>query len=152
MNPEILKRKLPTQPGKRAAFMILAAFLLALPLEAQQSGSTTSSDQPASASDQQIPPAIAKELAAMRQRIEQLEAELRKHQESEQPTTVVQSAKATAPVSTPAIAPVMAAVEPGSSALPAAATGKKEKAEPFAFADFTWLNGNSRVREVPFDT
>ncbi len=34
-------------------------------------------------------------------------------------------------------------------------TGKPEKtpkAEPFAFADFTWLNGNARTKEVPMDT
>ena len=27
-----------------------------------------------------------------------------------------------------------------------------EKAEPFAFADWTWLNGNARTKEVPLDT
>jgi hypothetical protein len=26
------------------------------------------------------------------------------------------------------------------------------KAEPFSFADFTWLNGNARTKEVPLDT
>ena len=30
--------------------------------------------------------------------------------------------------------------------------GKPAKAEPFAFADFTWLNGNARTKEVPLDT
>jgi hypothetical protein len=29
---------------------------------------------------------------------------------------------------------------------------KPEKAEPFAFADFTWLNGNARTKESPMDT
>jgi hypothetical protein len=29
---------------------------------------------------------------------------------------------------------------------------KPTKAEPFAFADFTWLNGNARTKEVPLDT
>ncbi len=29
---------------------------------------------------------------------------------------------------------------------------KQPKAEPFAFADFTWLNGNPRTKEVPLDT
>lgn len=28
----------------------------------------------------------------------------------------------------------------------------KKKTEPFAFADFTWLNGNSRTKESPLDT
>src|SRR5579883_1694283 len=27
-----------------------------------------------------------------------------------------------------------------------------EKPEPFAFADFTWLTGNPRIKDVPFDT
>jgi hypothetical protein len=30
--------------------------------------------------------------------------------------------------------------------------GKPEKAEPFAFADFTWLTGNARTKESPMDT
>jgi len=32
------------------------------------------------------------------------------------------------------------------------AAGKPAKAEPFAFADFTWLNGNDRTKESPLDT
>ena len=153
MNPEILKRKLPTQSGKRAAIMLLAAVLLVLPLHAEQgSSNNNSSDQQASAPDQQIPPAIAKELSAMKQRIEQLEAELKRHQEREQPTTMVQSAKATAPISSTAIVPLTSAVETGSAAPAGAAPVKKQKAEPFAFADFTWLNGNARTKEVPLDT
>src|SRR6516162_10630699 len=32
------------------------------------------------------------------------------------------------------------------------ASSKPAKAEPFAFADFTWLNGNARTKEVPLDT
>jgi len=30
--------------------------------------------------------------------------------------------------------------------------GKSPKSEPFAFADFTWLNGNARTKESPMDT
>jgi len=30
--------------------------------------------------------------------------------------------------------------------------GKPEKAEPFAFADFTWLTGSARTKESPMDT
>ena len=33
-----------------------------------------------------------------------------------------------------------------------AAAAKVPKAEPFAFADFTWLNGNARTKESPMDT
>ncbi len=30
--------------------------------------------------------------------------------------------------------------------------GKERRAEPFAFADFTWLNGNARTKESPLET
>src|SRR5215469_10176779 len=33
-----------------------------------------------------------------------------------------------------------------------AASARPEKAAPFAFADFTWLNGNPRTKESPMDT
>ena len=36
---------------------------------------------------------------------------------------------------------------PGQAIIP-----KPAKAEPFAFADFTWLNGNDRTKESPMDT
>ena len=39
---------------------------------------------------------------------------------------------------------------PISSAAPQRA--HSEKAEPFSFADFTWLNGNPRIDQVPYDT
>jgi hypothetical protein len=41
---------------------------------------------------------------------------------------------------------------PGQQVSPVTAPPQKEKPEPFAFADFTWLNGNPRIKEVPFDT
>ncbi len=48
--------------------------------------------------------------------------------------------------------PAMALVgETGAKQEPAPAPAN-EKPAPFSFADFTWLNGNSRIKEVPFDT
>ncbi len=38
----------------------------------------------------------------------------------------------------------------GSQEKPAA--GKPKKAEPFAFGDFTWLNGNARTKDTPYAT
>jgi hypothetical protein len=160
MNPEILKRKLPIEGGKRAAVMLLTAIFIALPLQGQQSQDPNQSADPQpNSSDQSIPPAIARELAAMRQRIEQLEAELKKQKtkDDESITTDARVAPvASAPaqvspaVSSPTV-PAMAAVE--TQTLPSSTTPqKKEKAEPFAFADFSWLNGNSRVKDVPLDT
>ena len=58
----------------------------------------------------------------------------------------------------PSAAPVAATV--ASPAVAAAVTKSQEqasvappqKAEPFAFADFTWLNGNARTKELAMDT
>jgi hypothetical protein len=111
-----------------------------------------SSNQHADVSDQQIPPAIAKELDAMKKRIAQLEAELRQHQAAEQPVTPIHTAKATASIA-PVAPPVTVAPPEGEALLPASTQPtKKQPAEPFAFADYTWLNGNPRTKEPAFDS
>ena len=69
-------------------------------------GQHAPNDVPASASVSPNPKAsapqteqeIVQELAAMKKRIEQLETALKQHEAAEQPTTVVHSAKASAPV------------------------------------------------------
>jgi hypothetical protein len=72
--------------------------------------------------------------------------------------------KAPDPLAAPAAAnvsaaSVAAAAPPGSAAVgpardvsKAQTAGKPAKAEPFAFADFTWLNGNARTKDTPLDT
>ena len=45
-----------------------------------------------------------------------------------------------------------ATVEPQATEKGKSAAAKPAKAEPFAFADFTWLNGNARTKESPMDT
>jgi len=107
--------------------------------------------------DQQIPPAIARELEAMRKRIDELEAELKLHKAETQPTTVVASAKATVPVSPIAAgAPIGAGAsispEPAVSANKEAVPAQAAKVEPFSDADWTWLNGNPRTKEIFWDT
>jgi len=51
----------------------------------------------------------------------------------------------------PAITP-SSGVAKQSSETAAAAESKPKKAEPFTFADFTWMNGNARTKDVPLDT
>ena len=70
---------------------------------------------------------------------------------AESPDTVVPSAKATAPVS---VAPITSPQATASETVASegAAPEKKQKAEPFSFADFTWLNGNARTKDIPLDT
>jgi hypothetical protein len=148
--------KSAVETGKRAALVVAATALLTLPLHGQQSAAAPAADgsrpanQSASASSAQTDQEIVQELAAMKKRIEQLEAELKQHVSAEQPTTV-QNAKATMPLamSTPTAAPTAEA----EAVLPQ--TGgmeKPAKAEPFAFADWTWLNGNARTKTPAFDS
>jgi Putative beta-barrel porin-2, OmpL-like. bbp2 len=110
-------------------------------------------------------------------RVEELEkrvADLEsKGKTSESPAVEVSaapSAAVSAPASvvvaaTPSIAPGATSASPGSSsndrvaAVGPQATEKgksgaagPEKAAPFAFADFTWLNGNSRTKDTPYAT
>jgi hypothetical protein len=142
----------------RTAALLLVVFCLPLVMRAQSPGGpsagevTDTADQPAStdvqqssATDQQIPPAIQKQLEVMQKRIDQLEQELK--------TRSPQDGPATSPASTHlvgeqgSIAPAAA-----ESALATQAAPANEKPEPFSFADFGWMNGTSRVTTPPFDT
>jgi hypothetical protein len=124
---------------------------------------------PSAAADEQIPPAVAKKLEAMEARIEQLEAELKAR------PVVVQPVAAAAPMGSPSSALASSAATPSAatststsaatpatastqlsaqgqgepSAAPAAANGK---VEPFSDADWSWLNGNPRTKDIYWDT
>ena len=131
-------------------FFVLGQF----PCFAQDNGDAR--NQQASGADQQIPAAIAKELEAMRKRIDELEAELKNAKAPERPTTPATSAKATVPVA-PVVAapaaPAATATAPGSTTLAkAAAEAPPTKIEPFSDADWTWLNGNPRTKEIFWDS
>jgi Putative beta-barrel porin-2, OmpL-like. bbp2 len=115
----------------------------------------------ANAPSQQDSDAIRKELDAMKKRIEQLEAELaaRKTETQPQTSSSSQATLAVTPAKVTAMAPVAVAAEPATASMqsPApvpesAAKIASNKSEPFAFADFTWLNGNARTKDVPLDT
>jgi hypothetical protein len=86
---------------------------------------------------------ILRELEQMRARIQELEAKL-KQQSNTPPNTTASNHDANSFASEPAKA--------GGGQEQATATSKPEKAEPFAFADFTWLNGNPRTKTPPFDS
>jgi hypothetical protein len=134
--------------GWRAVLCVLILAFTQVPCLGQTTSGAT--NQQASASDQQASPAILKELEAMRHRIDELEAELKQHKAETQPTTVVASAKATVPV-TP-----FATSAPISPEAAMASNQKKPsipvKLEPFSDADWTWLNGNPRTKEIYWDS
>jgi len=128
-------------------------------------------DPPKASADPHANADILKELDAMKQRIAQLEAELKAQRAQgdsaansadAEPTPADPRATAAPAVSasagsTPgALGPaVNIAAGMRSAAAQSPESGKREKkkaSEPFAFGDFTWLNGNPRTKEVPMDT
>lgn len=94
---------------------------------------------------------ILEELERMRARIQELEQQL---QSQSGPAPAAGSASADAPQSglkatVPSSAPEKTATlkQEQPTAVP-----KPEKAEPFAFADFSWLSGNPRTKDTPYAT
>jgi hypothetical protein len=98
-----------------------------------QSVPATPDEDPASSA------AIAKELAAMKARIEVLESALKSRGVSE-----------TAPVSTTPLATKSVTVSSADN--PTSSPAKKEKIAPFSDWDWTWLNGNPRNKDTAFDS
>jgi hypothetical protein len=140
--------------------VVFCALALALPQHpcfAQTTGQATG--QSASPADQPIPPAVAKKLEAMEARIEQLEAELKARPAAAQPDQpkVVEAAWSTSAPTTPspiAAGPLAQVIVPPQSEPiggnpPAAAS---DKVAPFSDADWSWLNGNPRTKEIFWDT
>jgi len=102
---------------------------------------------------------ILRELEAMRQRIQELEAQLRAQGAASDTASHLQAARnnllsagiTQGSQGSEAAVPV-AAVAPPAVVLGAGAAAPSEKAAPFAFADFTWLNGNPRIEQPPVDS
>jgi hypothetical protein len=88
---------------------------------------------------------ITKELEVMRARIDQLERELKTRAASPAPAAAQQD-----PVAT--FATVDRQPPAVSKGLPAAKSEKAAPAEPFAYADWTWLNGTSRTKHLVWDS
>jgi Putative beta-barrel porin-2, OmpL-like. bbp2 len=133
--------------GRTAAMLLAAVLVVPGMLRAQSQSGTSSTDQ-ASGSDQGIPPAVAKQLEAMQKRIDQLEQELKER--GSQSTNVADGPGGTAP--THSVVEQESGSYPAENALVQQNKPANQKPEPFSFADFTWLNGNSRIKEAPFDT
>ncbi|HZR58461.1 MAG TPA: outer membrane beta-barrel protein [Terriglobales bacterium] len=136
-------QKSATRRAAGVALVLTAAVLLGLPAHAQQTSRATNNtpDQPSTTHQELI-----KELDAMKKRIEQLEAQLGNKKSQENPASETQvpekevdSSPAIARTTTEAVSHPSAPTKPG-------------KEEPFAFADWTWLNGNPRTKTPAFDS
>jgi len=99
-----------------------------------------------------VPSEITKELELMKARIELLEAELKSRSAGPQPSLATAAVSVKATETLPTAGPSAAAVSETSSDSPAAGPEKPEPSAPFAFADWTWLNGNARNKDAVWDS
>ena len=148
--------KFLTQNKWRAALCGLVFTVMQAPCFAQ-STSAAANQQP-SATDQPISPAILKELEAMRHRIDELEAELKAQKTAQASTEKPGLVTAAFPVKPAEAAAADSAATFSSSSQDAAIASDQKKPiipakqEPFSDADWTWLNGNPRTKEIFWDT
>jgi hypothetical protein len=132
----------------------IAALHEPLPSDTSTTNSTApATAQPAAKPVPELSLDVAKELAVMKARIEQLEAELKNHAKPESAPAPVVAPAATATELAPATTVANPAVPVEQQAADAAAkTEKPEPTAPFAFADWTWLNGNPRNKDAVWDS
>src|ERR1017187_3251190 len=104
------------------------------------------------------PAALEKELEAMKERIAVLEAALKARTAAEPPSaTAAPSAKAAEPApAAPPAPPQPAPAPPAGPAIPEAlqapdSTPGVDNFTPFAYGDFTWLNGTPRNKDTVLD-
>jgi hypothetical protein len=147
--------KFLTQNRWRAALCGLVFTVMQAPCFAQNT-SAAANQQP-SGTDQPISPAILKELEAMRHRIDELEAELKAQKTAQASTEKPGLVTAAFPVK-PAEPDAVKDSSVSSSRQEAAMASNQKaplipaKQEPFSDADWTWLNGNPRTKEIFWDT
>jgi hypothetical protein len=125
--------------------------------------------KPAAAAKIEAPAPLTERERWLLDRVEQLEKRVAELEvKGNLPAVPAALASATQTASAAAIDPssgaTVAAAAPGTNVISAEMAGatarvqgktptvKPQKAEPFAFADFTWLTGNARTKESPMDT
>src|SRR5580693_6320073 len=158
---------IPAMPGDAQAQTAAPATMAALhepaANESEHDGGKTATPAPAAPAatpDPEISPAVAKQLAAMQAEIEELRAELKGRTA---PVVSLPEVRATEPAVQPeakstlvpadeAPAPVPAVAVAQQTADTSAKPKKPEPSAPFAYADWTWLNGNARNKDAVWDS
>ncbi len=115
----------------------------------EESGSSTTRSAGSADPANTLNAAVLHELEQMRIRIQELEAQLKQSQSAPDTNKELDVAM-TKNVVSPAV--TSTANQTSGTQQPAAVEPKPAKAEPFAFADWTWLNGNPRTKEPAFDS
>jgi hypothetical protein len=148
--------------------LVVASYGSAVPLIAfADDGKGEPPAKPPAAAKIEAPAPLTERERWLLDRIEQLEKRVAELEVKGNFSAPAALASATQPASATAINPSSSAVAPaapGTNVIPAETvvaaatmqektpTAKPQKAEPFAFADFTWLTGNARTKESPMDT
>jgi hypothetical protein len=156
---KFLKSSWPAASARRVAQITIASAALTLPLYGQQSSTgpsaapASSDDVSAAAAQKELPRELLQELEVMKRRIEQLEFQLKQRDQAE-PSGAGSSAISAGPAPVAPITATAAAshAESAVAVSQAAAPEKAAPAEPFAYADWTWLNGSARTKEAAFDS
>jgi hypothetical protein len=130
----------------------IAALHGPLPGDTSTANSTAfAAAQPAANPEPEVSLDVAKELAVMKARIEQLEAELKGSSAAAPASTAPADAAVTAqPTPSGAASPAVAPAQQAATAAPAPAP--PTPSVPFAYADWTWLNGNPRNKDAVWDS
>jgi hypothetical protein len=141
------------QPGTPTTVAALHEPPANAPVPDGGSTSNPAPSMPAAAPDPEISPAVAKQLATMQAEIEELKALLKSNAESGSASARAMAPAATVAQPTPAVtianpaAPVAQQVADTATKPPTPAP-----AAPFAYADWTWLNGNPRNKDAVWDS
>jgi hypothetical protein len=133
--------------ARKTVSVVTAAILLSSSLFGQQTASA-------------VAPASAQEVQELKELVRQLQLKVEKLENQQQPVPTQPAVMTTAPpkAGTPttsysAAPAVSSSTQPPEVAAAMASKSEKPKpAEPFAFADWTWLNGNARTKESPLET
>ena len=147
-------QKCTKKSGRGAVVMAITATLIVIPLHGQEKADD--------------PPATAQEVHELRQLVQELQAKVARLENNQRKPAPAQVSKdrtefeastsdgATSTLSGNLVAPSPVRNQLQSAAVPllpeAGKPEKKSKAEPFAFADWTWLNGNPRTKQPAFDS
>lgn len=121
--------------------LLSIAFILPLTAVAQTTGESQNSAAPASSDD----------VSAFKQMVKDLAVQVKQLQDEVATMKVTAPAKTTAPRADEHVAQPEAS-QPLEQAVTTTKAERPAKAEPFAFADWTWLNGNPRTKTPAFDS
>jgi putative OmpL-like beta-barrel porin-2 len=141
------------------AAVLISSFCYAQAQQGRQNAASESQDYADKGASANSNAALLQELETMRRRIEQLEAQLRA-QSAEKDDAATTDTAGQLQAGGQSMLAADAGPSASSTTVPTSATAIQTstaksslaKAEPFAFADFTWLNGNPRTETPAFDS